>query len=125
MQRLTNPAPQAEQKGKTMEIYTATYNPFILGGDVHQFIKTNVPVGEPKDLGKGYSAYLVTAPNGAVYVVEATTGALLGTDISQVLEDVAQEDPAIMENQLSKSKLDFDKAKLIQPDEFWKKLQAN
>ena len=108
-----------------MEIYTATYNPFILGGDVHQFIKTDVPVGEPQDLGKGYSAYLVTAPNGTVYVVEATTGALLGTNLSQVLEDVAQGAPAMMEDQLSKSKLDFEKARLIQPDEFWRKLKAN
>lgn len=121
----TKPAPQPEQKGKAMEIYTKTYNPFILGGDVHQFIKTDVPVGEPQDLGKGYSAYLVTAPNGTAYVVEATTGALLGTDLSQVLEDVVQGDPAIIENQLSKSKLDFEKARLIQPDEFWRKLKAN
>ena len=108
-----------------MEIYTATYNPFIMGGDVHQFIKTEVPVGEPQDLGKGYSAYLVTAPNGTAYIVEARTGALLGTDLSQVLEDVAQADTAIMEDQLSKSKLDFEKARLIQPAEFWRKLKAN
>lgn len=108
-----------------MEIYTASYNPFILGGDVNQFIKTDVPVGEPQNLGKGYSAYLVTAPNGTAYIAEATTGALLGTDFGQVMEDIAQGNPTTMDDQLSKSKLDVEKARLIQPDGFWRKLKAN
>ncbi len=100
-------------------VWTEAYMPFIMGGDCNAPIATELEVGDPVDLGKGISAYVVVAPSGALFVAEATTGAFVGTDIEQVKKDVNDADPAVMKNQIEAAKKRFEKARMMDKGKFW------
>ena len=90
-----------EAAENTLEIWKWGYFPFTLGGEVHRPIKTTVAVGEPLDLGKGYSGYLIEGPNGQKFIAEATSGGIVGPDLKSVREDIASGDEYIMAAQVA------------------------
>ncbi len=49
-------------QSRTIEIWKMGYFPFSLGGNIHRPIKTISPVGDPIDLGGGYTGYLIDTP---------------------------------------------------------------
>ena len=101
-----------------MKVWTEAYRPFMLG-DVHAPICTDIEVGEPVDLGGGNVGYLVASPTGKTYVAEGTTGALVGSSIAQVREDISAADPAVLRKQLAWAAERVKAATLLEKDEFW------
>ena len=100
-------------------VWTEAYSPWIMGGDVHAPISTKLEVGEPVDLGKGFRAYVVDAPNGDTYIAESETGAFVGNDLGQVKQDVEEAAPAVMRQQIAEAKQRAKKARPLTPERFW------
>lgn len=107
-----------------MKIWTLRYTPFVMGGEVWQPVCTEVTASGPFDIGDGYEAYLVIAPNGRTFVAESTSGALVGPDIKTVWEDIKLGDKKIMKKQVEDAIKNRDKAEELEPDEFWKLLKC-
>lgn len=100
-------------------VWTAAYTPFMMGGNVNAPIATKVEVSGPFDLGGGFEGYLAVSPKGMIHVVEAETGAFIGTNIDKVKADVAAGDPTIMRKQITDAAKEFKKANHITAEEFW------
>ena len=101
-------------------IMTRAYQPFIFGGKVEYNIKTTVEGDGPHDIGKGYKAYVIKTPKGKTRIAEATSGALIGPSLKAVIKDVAAGSAAIMKKQVGTAVKAAKKAKVLEPDEFWK-----
>lgn len=107
-----------------MEIWTWGYFPFTMGGQVHRPIKCEVPedlIQGPSEIGQGYQACIVTSPAHLTYVVEASTGALIGPTIEDVRCDVENGEPEVMAQQVAESMKNLGKAELLGFAEFWEK----
>jgi len=103
-----------------MEIWIHCYEPFIMGGDVHAPVMTEMPVAGPFDIGAGYRGFIVIAPSGKTFVVEGVTGAIVGSTIEQVRADIAT---AVRENmaiQIRDAEKWASQARMVKPEEFWK-----
>jgi hypothetical protein len=107
-----------------MKIWTTNYRPFILGGDVNAPIMADVPVSGPFDIGQGFQAYLAVGPNGKTFVAESITGAIVGSTIEQVREDVASGKKSDMDKQIEDAKKMVLRAYEATPEELWKRLKA-
>ncbi len=108
---------------KSLVIWTAAYSPFILGGNVNAPIATEVEVGDkPIEIGHGISVYVIVSPNATIHIAEATTGALVGTDLAEVIKDVGEANPEIMKQQLAEAGEEVKKANHLSPDEFWRRM---
>jgi hypothetical protein len=108
-----------------MIVYTQRYRPFVFGPPV-DFIKCNVEVHLGSfDVGSGYRAYIVVAPNGKVFIAEAETGAFIGPSIEQVKEDIKIGDPEEMKKQIETARKQLKQAVRLEPEEFWKWLKCN
>jgi hypothetical protein len=105
-------------------VWTMGYRPFVMGGSVHYPMGTRVPCSGPFDLGRGYSGYLATAPNGRTFVAEATTGALVGPTIEAVRKDIETGDPKLMVAQVAKATETVKKVEETTPKEFWAALKC-
>lgn len=110
-----------EPTSKMIRVWTKAYRPFILGGDVHTPIATEVESGEPYQLEHGIVVYLVKNPlTGQTHVVESHTGAFVGTSLEQVRDDVATADEKVMKDQLKEAEKLAQKAENMPPERFWK-----
>lgn len=95
-----------------------------MGGNVHAPICTDVePVSESLDLGGGYQGVIVLSPEGKAYVVEMTTGGIVGGTIAEVREDVTSADGGVMAQQIEAAKILAQTAYHVSPSEFWKHLK--
>ena len=106
-------------------IWTFGYEPFTMGGDVWQPIKTDVEAESLHEIGRGYKGYLVKAPDGSTIVAESITGALVGPTIARVKKDIETGDPDLMKEQVAKAKEQVKRARTIDADEFWRKLKKD
>lgn len=104
-----------------MLIWTRGYRPWILGGDVNAPVGIEIEVGEKLDLGKGFFGYVVTNPKtGDTHVVEAVSGALVGSDLNKVRADVQEcDDIDQMKEQIEKHKKLKKQVEVLDPDKFW------
>lgn len=102
-----------------LTVWTAAYSPFMMGGNVNAPIKTEVEAGDKFDIGKGFEAYLVVSPKGKTHVVEAKTGAFVGTTIDEVKADICAGDMKVMRKQIKAAREEFKKAIPLTNDEFW------
>jgi len=102
-----------------MKIWTEAYRPFLMGGDVNAPIWTEMELRDLIDIGHGLQAYLIVAPDGRTHVAESVTGALVGTDIDQVREDLEAADPKVVRQQIEDAKERVKKADYIEPEQFW------
>ena len=100
-------------------IWTAAYTPFMMGGDVHSPISTEIEIGESFDIGKEMRAYLVVSPSGKTHIAEAETGGFVGTDIEQVKKDVKNAKQEVVEEQIEWAKKEVKKAIRLDNEEFW------
>lgn len=107
-----------------MIVWTNAYRPFIMGGDVNGPVGTDIEVGEEFDLGKGMKGHVITNPiNGQTYVVEATTGGIIGPSLEEVRSDVTNAEPAVMAEQLAEAAQTRQKVCVIAKSVFWQQLQ--
>lgn len=109
---------------KTMLVWTMGYFPFVMGGKVWQPIGTNVEVSQAIPVGRGYKVYVVTAPNGKVFIAEATTGAFVGPSIESVKKDIETGDPKLMKEQVKKATATRENVKVLEPTDFWTRLKC-
>lgn len=82
----------------------------------------HVEADGPFDIGNGWSAYVVTAPNGQILIAEAKTGALVGGSLDEVRADMAKADPEVLSEQEAMIREHGPKASEIALDEWWLKL---
>lgn len=108
-----------------MKIWTVAYRPFVMGGNVYATIYCEVEVTGPHDLGKGYQGYMATSPSGETFVVESTTGAIVGPTLEEVRADVAAADKTVMDEQIANAAEQFKEAERVSPDYFWRFLRAH
>ena len=104
-----------------MIIWTRGHRPFILGGDVNApvGIKIEEP-GEKHELGKGYYCYVITSPlTGKTYVAEAETGAIVGSLLVGVRDDVTAADPKVMKQQIYLAREEKTRVLVLEADKFW------
>jgi len=112
-------------KSLIVEIWTWSYMPFTIGGEVCRPIKAEVVAESLHDIGGGYQGYLVKTPKGNTRVAEAETGAIIGDSIKQVKADISKGAPEVMAQQIEKSKEDAARAELIDADDFWSRMKEN
>ena len=111
-----------------MKIYTKMYFPFTMGGDVWQARSCEVPeemLDGPHYLGRDYRGYLITTPHGHYVVAEATTGALVGPNLKEVIEDIKTGDWDLMDSQMEQAQIDSTQAQPMDPDEFWRRWEKS
>lgn len=108
---------------KAIRIYTESYSPFIMGGDVHQPIacETKSYTG-PYKLNKGVQVY-VCEVNGKTYVVEKTTGALVGGSLKMVTNDIKAAKKSVIQGQIREAKERATYARKINEEEFWRMMR--
>lgn len=106
-----------------MLVWTKAYRPFILGNP-HTPISCELPALGPVELGKGYTGYLIVAPNGKTFVAEATSGGFVGTSLESVRSDVADSDQATMDKQVADAIEMAKDAARVQPEQFWRLLRC-
>jgi hypothetical protein len=109
---------------KVMKIWTEAYRPWIMGGDCNAPISCEMDVIGPFDLGKGYQGFLAISPLGKTFVAEGETGAIVGSTIEDVCNDIKTADEAVMEKQNAKARERVLYATPVTQDEFWKLLRA-
>jgi hypothetical protein len=101
-------------------IWTEAYRPFLMGGDVHAPVATEIEVDQPPiDIGGGVQVYVLAAPNGKTYVAEASTGGFVGTDLEGVKRDLDTADPEVVRKQLEEGLRRREQATRLAPEEFW------
>jgi len=104
-----------------MIIWTRGYRPFILGGDVHGPVGVEIAEpGEKHELGKGYDCYVITSPlTGKTYVAEAETGAIVGSLLVGVRDDVTAADSKVMKKQIEEAREQKKHVTVLEADKFW------
>jgi hypothetical protein len=107
-----------------MKIWTEAYRPWILGGNCRAPVSCDVPVDGPFELGKGYIGYIATSPNGRKFVIESETGALIGSSLDGVREDIRSGDETVMKQQIEHAKRRALETDSISVELFWKLLKA-
>lgn len=113
-------------------IFTTAYQPFIMGGDVHQPIGTVIGSYERKDIGKGYTGMLVrNSERGLWHVALRGCGAIIGTSpekeevLRQVREDVEAGEREVMEDQMEKGRKVREECRILNDQrEFFRKFRA-
>lgn len=111
---------------KNIRIYCKSYRPFILGGNVHAMLTTTVEAQGPFNLGKGFKGFVVTAPTGNTYVVEETSGGVVGDTINAVKKDIAAcSDKKIMMQQILDCARESKGATTVSREEFWNGFPTN
>jgi hypothetical protein len=112
-----------------MIVWTEAYRPFVMGGKVNYPIGTeisNKKLGRKIDLGKGFFGHSISSPvTGQTHIIEATTGAFIGTDLSKVKADIeACSDVEVMQVQISEGAERAKEVEVVSNEEFWKKFRS-
>ncbi len=102
-----------------LKIWTRAYQPFIMGGDVHAPIGTEVEVGKAVSVGKGFKCHVIISPKGHVHIAEATTGAFVGTSLEQVKADVKAGGLKVMRKQVAEAAELRERVRWQSEAEFW------
>lgn len=98
-------AKKKPKKG-VLTIWTYAYRPFILGGNVNGPISCDVEIGHPIAIGRGLYAYEIQSPNSRrVAIAESTTGAIVGTSVEMVRQDIRDGNPRTMRDQLREAEI--------------------
>lgn len=104
-------------------IWTHAYNAFVMGGDPHAPISATIEVeSEPVPLGKGFEAYVIQSPNGETYVVEKTTGAIIGQCLEEIRADVATATLDFLNKQIEAGHESARRRRAISAEDFWSKM---
>ncbi len=106
-------------------IWTIGHRPFVFGGSVHYPMGCKVQCTGPHQLGKGFSGYLATAPNGKTFVAEATTGAIVGGTLEQVRADIDVAKVSVMKKQVAEAAERVSKVEITDFDSFWSAMKCN
>ena len=104
-------------------IWTENYRPFIIGGDVNAPIMCNIDVLGPYDLGKGFQGWLFATPSGKTLVAETQTGAIVGSTLEEVKNDIESASDTDLKENIEHAKRRVARAYMASEEEFWKRLK--
>jgi hypothetical protein len=107
------------QKDLKQVVWTHAYQPFAMGGDVHQPIKTEVDAIEVKSIGKGFHGVSFKTPKGTIRIAEKVSGAIVGDTFEEVRKDIAEGDVKIMKKQVHEGLEMRNKARMLSNQEFF------
>lgn len=103
-----------------MIIWTYFNRPFIMGGRVAQ------PTGfqceadlDEVELGGIYVGYEVNTPKGNIVVVEKTSGAIVGSSLEEVRNDILHADTKVMEQQVAYACEELRNVNILSEADFW------
>jgi len=80
-------------------IWYYKYNPWVMGGRVHQPVQEFVDIIEERDMGKGIICFSFILSNGEMGIADQATRGLVGNTFEQVQKDVDEGDPEVMRKQ--------------------------
>lgn len=107
----------------TFTIWSAFYDPFIMGGSCHYDGGIKVDPGTKYELGRGFFGYLIQNPiTKETHVAEASTGAFVGSTIEAVRRDIRKGEIEVMRLQVAESAERAKKVRLMDPDDFWRRM---
>jgi F420-0:gamma-glutamyl ligase-like protein len=107
-----------------VKVWTMGYFPFTVGGNVWQPIKAEVEATGPHELGKGFKGYLCTSPSGRTKVAEASTGAIVGDTLIDVMKDIADcDDIEFMNKQVRDATREMKQGHDLTTEDFWNRLE--
>ena len=107
-----------------LKVWTSACRPFLMGGNVHAPIATEVEVGDPVTLRYGINVYVVVSPKGNTFIAEATTGAFVGETVDGVRADLEFAPEDVVQEQLQREGARGRTATPLSPNEFWALIPA-
>lgn len=99
--------------------WTPCYFPFTMGGSVWRPGGAWLDCDDPIWHSSGHAIALCHGPTGITLVVEFTTGAVVGETLEEVIKDLDEGDPDIMEKQVAKAREDRKQITMLEPEDFW------
>lgn len=112
---------EALEDAKKVKVFTYLYNAFQMGGNLQSPIATWVIPAEEIVTSHNINLIVFNLPNGETRIAEKSTGAIVGDNLDDVLEDMAIAPKDVMLEQVRKAKFDSDAAKVLPYAEFMKK----
>ena len=106
-------------------IWTEAYRPFIMGGDVNAPVSCDAEVADPIDAGRGFWVYRVVSPSGKSFFAEKSTGAIIGSSLKEVKEDIRTANLSVMRKQIRDAKVRASHCVPVSVAEFWRLLRAD
>jgi len=88
------------------KVWTYRNSPFIMGGNVHSIISTDVEVESEKKV-RGVKIFSFKTLKGNIRVAESTTGAIVGDDLIEVGFDIVRSDLKTIKLQLEEANKDL------------------
>ena len=113
-----------KKQRQRFQVWNYFYEPWAVGGDVWREVKAEVFVTGPYNLGKGYTCFIYQPSDDGCYVVEATTGAVIGgaatleEALKEARKDVEDGDAVVMARQIEQSAAQVANAHVAGEDEF-------
>ena len=105
--------------------WTMCYSPFVMGGDCWSAIIAEVECSEEVDLGRGIKGRVAVSPlDFKVYICESETGAIIGNEMTAVLEDIRVADEAVMAKQMEDARKCVAKARRLTEEQFWETMRG-
>lgn len=102
-----------------IKIWTYFYNAFTMGGQCNQPTGFEKEVENEVDLGGGYKGYEILTPKGKTIIVEKSSGAIVGSSLTDVRNDIETADPKIMAKQVEQACKELKNVKIISEEKFW------
>lgn len=104
---------------ETAYIWTLSYRPFIMGGNVNQPMCTIVPVLERKNI-EGFDFFSFQTPKGTIKICEAQTGAIIASSFEEVFENIEGVPKEVLQGQIDLGKHLAETADKKTNEEFFK-----
>lgn len=105
-------------------IWTYLYRPFVMGGNVYQAIGCQVePTSGPHPVGYGYNVYEVVSPIGKTYVVEESSGGIVGDSLKAVADDMATATERDIHRSVAQARERAKTVQMIDVETFWGKFR--
>ena len=99
--------------------WTRCYRPFTLGGDVHRPVSTRLPMAGPYPLGDGFYGFLWrSSTDDSTFVVESSSGGIIGDTLEDVQEDIKAGDHKVMVRQVRTAREQSALADSVPPEQF-------
>jgi hypothetical protein len=102
-----------------LKMWTKSYRPFVMGGSVNYLVGCELETPEEVDLGKGVVGYVVLTPKGSTAIAEKTSGAIVGTSLQDVREDIDSCGAEMMADQLAAACCQVKDVRWVSPEKFW------
>ena len=112
-------SPQLESSDEEeMVIWTDFKHPFVVGG--YRALGCRIRISNSSILMNNTKIYGTLTPSGKTVYVEATSGAIVGTNITDIINNVEEVDMEVIEEQILAARAQVAGIKVIDADRFWK-----